>query len=223
MSNLFLDDNAPRIGVGATRPGRYGLVIRLSYDVIDPGDSIEIEVFFSGYGEIVSSKAVFYPSPGIVDNDPEKSYAVYGMGTNEQGLSVWGSERVPLLSEGNSFFFCGGLQANNWPCPTIYFDDRKAPGPPDPPQVSTEVKLAGCAPLHVYLTTPRKVRPGSHSLHFLYTYFTGVTWESSSETVHFTIRNFYQRNEGRVWFLGAVAAFLGIVIAIWTIISWIVD
>jgi len=64
-----LPDNKPRNGENAEKAGAYEQCLKLITPVIHPGDIIEIEQYFTGYGEISGAKIAFYPSSEIFDRD----------------------------------------------------------------------------------------------------------------------------------------------------------
>ena len=207
----------PREGDHAEEIGSYGLAIRLHNSVIDPGDTVEVEIFFSGYGQITSSKLVFYTSPNLIDTDSGMSYILTGLDEEEDRKATWGHQRIPIDPTGTALDMSdSGLALRNWCKATSYFDVCQTPLP----TIATEQKLRGYAPVHLFLKTKKSARPGMHSLQFLYTYYDGRQWRSYSETIQYTLRSFYQRHEMKVWLLGAIAALLATVIAIHTIVSW---
>jgi len=205
---------SPREFQFADKFGNYGLVARTSSDIMDPGETLVIELYISGYGSIESSKLIFYPSPGVVDSDDKDSYVLFGI-HGKKGLGVWGAQRHQLHPDGNAIGFTGGAYKSEWKSPSIFFDINET-------QISTEKKLGGFAPIHINLKTKRKARAGTHSIQFLFTYFDGSNWQTSSNTVQFTIRNFFQRYDRLFLTLGAFATGLAIIIALKTIISWFI-
>lgn len=201
----------PRNGPHAERTGSYGLAVRLSTTVVDPGETVTLEVYVSGYGEIQASKLVFYPSPAIVD---ERSSFRYGLGVKDgESVACFGFQQSPLNSNGNTIDFSGGRLFSGEERPTMYFDDASTG---ELPQISTEKKTlpTDCAPVQVELVTRPDARPGMYSIQFLFTYFNGSEWANSSETVQFSVRSFYQRYEGKIWILGALATVIAIPLGI---------
>lgn len=213
------DDQAkPRSAPHAEKPGSYGLVVRLSTTVVDPGETVTLEVYVSGYGEIQGSKLVFYPSAAIVD---ERSSYRFGLGTPDgESVACFGVQHSPLSAIGNTIDFCGGRLFSGSEQPAMYFDVQSNV---QLPQISTETKSlpTDCAPVQVELVTRPKARPGMYSIQFLFTYFNGSEWANSSETVQFSVRSFYQRHEGTIWIVGAAATVIAIVLGAKELCSWL--
>jgi len=216
--NIFIskDKKFPREGKHAENPGAYGLAIRLLNPVVDPGDLIEAELFISGYGNITSSKVVFYPSPNLIDTNENISYILTGLGDNKDNEAKWGNEHISITPDGVALDLSeSGLSLRNWGKATPYFDTNSN----TLPTIATELKLEGNAPMHLFLKTKKKALPGVYSLQFLYTYYNGQQWKNCSQEINFTLRNFYQRHEIKVWLLGAFAALVSTVVAIYTIVG----
>jgi hypothetical protein len=85
-------------------------------------------------------------------------------------------------------------------------------------QIRTEVRdPKGTSPIYLDLTVGNHATPGPHSIQFVLTYFDGQTWKTASKNADFTIRNFYQRHEGPIWWVGGTAAVLTILASIATL------
>lgn len=191
----------------------------MSNPVINPGEQLNIEVYISGYGEIRGSKLVFYVSPEAVDENK----STYTCEIEKKGnLFVFGGKQKGLGDVGNTIDFCGGLRLDNWDHPTFFFDNPLNPQHGRTPQISTEAKLES-APIDIRLKTRRKLRPGPHEIQFVFSYFNGSSWATSTARALFTVRNLYQRHEGLVWGIGLIAALTGIILAFKDIIKFIVD
>lgn len=201
----------PRKARDAERTGSYGLAVRLSTTVVDPGETLTLEVYISGYGQIQGSKLVFYPSPAIVARG---SSCRFGLGPPDgEGLACFGFQKTDLDPLGNTIVFGVEPLSLGAERPTMYVDARPAG---DPHQISTETKSlpTNCAPVQVELVTRSDARPGMYSVQFLFTYFNGSAWANSSETVQFSVRSVYQRYEGWIWRAGAVVTVIAIPLGI---------
>jgi hypothetical protein len=196
----------PRKGKNADKNGSYSMAVRVSSAVVDPGETLEIEIYFCGYGEIGPSKFIVYPSVNVFH--PESSKIYFGIQKIGEKL-FWGGQSTSIGNTGQNIDLTAGMMNKGWQNPTLFFDSMERPAP----QLSTEMNLtlpdgARFAPVQLKLVVQRNARPGPHSVQFVFSYFNGESWQTSNETVNFTIRNFYQRNEGLVWFLGAFTAFI---------------
>jgi len=193
----------------ASRPGSYNLAILVSEPIVDPGDSLQIEVYISGYGVIKAPKVAFYPSPNVCDIG--KSTVWHSLKTYEDGAMGWGAQQTLLDPIGMVCCLSGGMVFKNDRSQeaTWFFDAR--PSEQDNYQISTEVKHPkGSAPISLDLRLHRKARPGPQSVAFVFTYFDGDSWHTCTNHARFTVRNFYHRHETAVWLIGAIAATMSI-------------
>jgi hypothetical protein len=209
-----------------SKPGAYDLAIRVSQPIVDPGGSLQVEVYISGYGVIQAAKVAYYPSPEVVDYG--KSKMIYGPKVYDDHNGGWGGNTMPLsdpsFSTGGVLTLSGGLAPRNnprWQKPTWFLDSREDQN--DNYQVYTEAKdPRGTSPLYFDLTVNQNAKPGPQSIQFVLTYFDGGTWKTSSKNADFTIRSFYQRNEGPIWWAGGIAAVLTILassVTLWPVVK----
>ncbi|WP_347332827.1 hypothetical protein [Marinimicrobium locisalis] len=177
----------PRSGKFAERHGSYEQALRIKKSVISPGDAVEVEQYFTGYGEIKSAKAVFYPSDDVFDK--EQSYVLHSIKEKEPDLIVFGGIKDRFTSTGITLGLVG-LQQEGWDESTLFVDT----GDGHPPQVLTETKQDD-APVKYYLTTPKNIRPGIYFLEFCFTYYNGDGWKSGTKSIEFKVQNFFERND----------------------------
>jgi hypothetical protein len=170
-----------------SKPGTYDLVIGVSQPIVDPDDRFWVEVYISGYGLIHAAKVLILYSPSAFITDSSR-------------VRCGNGEWKPLDPQGNvvslhdpSFFDAGGRY-----------------------QIATEGKTDGNAPVQFDLAISKRAKAGPHSIQFVLTYFDGQTWKTASKNADFTIRNFYQRHEGVIWWIGGPLGFLAAVITIAT-------
>jgi hypothetical protein len=181
-------ERPPRAGQMADRPGSYQPAVRFDASVINPGAELRGEMFICGYGSVGHMKLGFYPSQGFVEETNSRvSYGIH----DHEGRVVFGGEHAIVGPAGLTLALPDGL----------VFDATSRPLP----MVSTEA-LVGQAPVAFRLKTPRKVRPGTHTLFFVLTYFNGERWATATQSVSFTVRNILQRHEVLVTALGSAAA-----------------
>jgi hypothetical protein len=163
-------------------PGAYESVILISQPIADPGGRLQVEVYLSGYGVIQAAKVAFYPSPSVFTI----SRSVVATADDKPGPID------PL-----------GMVAS--PDASRLFDAKGKY------RISTECRTPrGNAPINLDLEVSGTAKPGPHSIQFVLTYFDGQTWKMASKNADFTIRNFYQRHEGPIWWVGGIAAGLTI-------------
>lgn len=198
---------APRNGLHASEPGEYNLIARIDNQLVDPGGKVKIEIFITGYGNISAAKLVSYPSPGAF----ELFSSVVRSGLREIGGKLfWGGVERFLDPSGITLDLgSAGFKNPNWKQQTIFVDTGDSPTP----QIFTETtqKPEGEdaeGPVTLILKLLHSVNPGTHSVNLLLTYYNDNCWKSSSKTVKFTVRNFYQRNEMCLWIIGFVVGTL---------------
>ncbi|MEZ9200673.1 hypothetical protein [Shewanella sp. 10N.286.54.B9] len=184
----------PRKGKFAEKSGSYEQALRIKTPVISPGETIEIEQFFTGYGDIKSAKALFYPSDDVFDKD--KSYVLNSIKEKEPGLIVFGGHKKKFDNTGITFSL-SGIQKEGWEESTLFIDT----GEGEPPQILTETKQDE-APFKYHLTTLNNIKPGRYFIEFCFIYYNGESWKSSSKSAEFKIQNFFERNDT---FIGWVA------------------
>ena len=209
-SKVFTPKESPRMKKYADDRGCYSIIVRTSSDVINPGETLILEIFISGYGVINKPKLVFYPSPNVVDSDNDESRILFDLPKElpKDRSLYWGSHPEKLHSDGGFLDLSQGIKTGKWSSPTIFFDMNTENNIDT--QISTEMLLGGNAPIQIYMKTKEKVLPGLHSIRFLFTYHNGSEWSNSEQTVDFTIRNIFQRNERWIISIGVIAALCAI-------------
>jgi hypothetical protein len=203
---------SPRQGAFAEAPGSYQPVIRIRVPILDPGDTVEGDLFITGYGMIQTAKLVFYPSTGVFEAGPGE----FRFGIQDQdGLITFGGDtHKGVGADGLTIFLTSGMEVAEWDRPTPFFDVEKG----TLPRVATETRLTN-SPVEFRLPTQRNARPGQYTLTFVLTYYNGAEWRSSVQSVSFTIRNLLQRHEIAI----AILAAIGVSLAMITDIAEIVD
>ncbi len=189
-------------------PGSYEPAIRIRNPVINPGETLEVEVFITGYGRIGPSKLAFYPSPGIF-NDRD-SFTCFGI-KRDGDLLTWGARQEPVGEAGCVIGLHGGVQVPEWDMPSFFVDLSDQ----IPPQILTETSQVN-APISFSLSTLPDAAPGTYRVQFYLTYYNGNYWSVAKQDVSSGVRSLLQRYEVTV----AVIAFIA---AAATILSGVVD
>jgi hypothetical protein len=198
----------PRRGPDGDAPGSYELVPRLSAAVVNPGESVELDVFLAGYGRIGSSKLVLHTPPDAVD--PSRSKVWSDIAQTEKGFEFGKTER-PLDPEGFVARLGGVNPDGKWDQSTFFFDADWFTSPSESwgtPPVMTEASKF--PPFRIRIQVPEKVRPGRYAMFLLFSYFNGQQWCASHREVAFQVTNTLQRHEGIAWVLGVGAALAAI-------------
>jgi hypothetical protein len=205
----------PRSGPFADRRGSYEVAPRIKDPDIDPGDVIDIDVFFTGYGEIQAAKLFFAPPSGLIDTD--QSYSKHSLGAvpnAKPGERIFAfGQAHEKFDEGTTALLFRGLQHKSWTEETNFFDDGvELSSREDLPSalLATERVLLS-APVHFHLQTRSKAASGVHTLHFFFTYFDGNRWRSSVQGVDVRISNWFERHTTALTVTGLILAILGLV------------
>lgn len=213
LALLSLPKNRPREGAEADKPGSYEQALVLYGAVISPGETIRIEQFVTGYGEIRLAKLVFYPAREIFDH--ERSFV--SLGIKESGKSlVFGRQRELVKEDGFAVSLLGLRieSSDQWTDSTLIVDAGTNFPADVQPQIATEMRLEK-APFEYELVTRDDVKPGKYALEFHFTYFNGSAWKTSSKKVEFQVQNWFERNEGLVKTVGLFLAVAGIGKILW--------
>ena len=194
-----IDNQKPLVKQFGSKPGSYDLLIRVSKPILDPGDRVHIDVYVSGYGQIRSACVYIMPSWSIF------SIADSRIAVGDSKAQAWDPLSELVCIDDRSFV-------------DLYADV------PNRCMVLTEVNTCppgSKAPLNLDLKTSSEVSPGIYSINFVLKYYNGEVWNTKSTSVNITVRNFYQRHEILVWFIGGVAAFLSIISTCYPFLKWL--
>lgn len=189
---------SPRNGAFAGSPGSYQPAVRLYPAVLNAGETVTVEVFISGYGEIGGAKLLVYPSPGVFDTQTVNSWCGFKL---EDGTITFGGNAGGMDDAGCMFELTGGMKAAGWPTYTLFVDHI----PGVLPQILTET-IQKKPPILMKLPVRLGCRPGTYSLQFLLTYFNGSTWQTATQNVEFTIQTIIQRYDKLIAIVAALAA-----------------
>jgi hypothetical protein len=159
MSTLLQLGSRPREGLNAERPGSYAPAIRLKRSRVDRREFVEGDVFITGYGQIEGAKLVFYPSTGVFDQD--LSSFRFGFEQVQESL-IFGGQEKQSGEDGITISLTGGILAETWSRPTLFFDAVKG----DLPIIATEMKQMR-APISFRLGVGDKARPGEYQQQFV--------------------------------------------------------
>lgn len=198
----MIPENKPRVGKNSDKSGAYQQCIKLITPVIHQGDKVELEHYFTGYGEIDGAKVAFYPSSEIFDDD--NSFIINGI-KEEGGKILNGGNSHPFTDTG-VIIHMQGIKKNDWKSSTQFFDITDG----DLPQLYTEIKNE-VAPIKYELTTKKSIKPGIYSLEFVFTYFNGSCWISSSKSIEFKVQNFLERYAIQIGMLAGLASLSALV------------
>jgi hypothetical protein len=199
----------------ALAPGAYDLAIRALKPVINPGETVTLEVYITGYGIITGPKlSLTLPSRSV---DTNESKILHGFKHPPEGQTVsmseveYGHTESAMSEVGFNIQLAGisGYIATdgtdiNYGEYTMFWD-AIIPDHGGTPTIASEMKR-GEAPVYVRIKTTKAIAPGNHNLLFHFTYFDGERWQITNRSVSLFVRNWFQRNHGITWTLGVVVA-----------------
>ncbi len=193
-------DTKARRGENGDKTGKYELVARIYDANIDPGDTVVVDIYITGYGRIANSKLALYPPVSVLSDSG--SAVSYGFDYREERVR-WGG-RSAAVSERGIMLPTAGTAAEPWPGYTHFFDVSDDPTP----RILTESSQGddGTAPYTLSLQLSPQAKSGDYGITLVFTYFNGEAWQTSRVEPRFTIRNVFQRNERIISILGVLAA-----------------
>jgi hypothetical protein len=198
------------------KPGSYKIASRVRETTINPGETLKIAQYITGYGKADAFKIQAYISDEIFDES--SSYAWHSLSgklrPDNKWDFTWGAEKSPVT--GHAFrMMMGGVVINN-ERRTYMFDMT-----PGATHILTEEESGGKAPFEYELKTKRGARPGTHYISFYITYFDGYNWVCQEEKVSFKINNKFEQYSTILSALAAIALLVTIIHdGAWPVSEW---
>lgn len=191
----------PRLAEHADSTGMYEVVGQLNQLEFDPGDSIEVSVFFTGYGMIKYAK-LFYEvsSTSVFDT----------LATVKSGLDYlpnrrlfWGGASHQVGKGGIIDVSEMGLSSPVWQEATPFIDFKRNSN-----LLVTEFDIEQ-PPIIFRFKVARNAEPGNYNLSLSFTYFDGKEWQISQQIIRFEISSFVDRHELVIWII-AILGFISL-------------
>ncbi len=221
FSQEFVDFESlakPRNKPNADSIGFYKLAYQIESNVLDPGDTLKVNLFFTGYGQIKNSKIYFLPSKHIFDTSSITTHSLGGYpnyprwGDSTNAFNDYYTSTGPF-----DLTFNGGMTKREWKDTTPYVDYNNNPHSLD---ILTE-QILDKPPITYLLKTKRNIRPGQYFINIYFTYFNGSTWQGDNVVIPYTITTWIQRNEDWAWWFGIGAAGFSIIASMYQFWRWI--
>lgn len=188
----------------AENPGAYRLLSRIAENTYNPGDTIKLEQFITGYGANSGFKIICYMSDNLFDETQSKLFSGLRPPTADTPMLRWGAEEIPISNGGYSFTL-SSMQNELWDRPAQTFDTKDQLN-----YVITERNLSG-APISYSLKLKKNVRPGMHYITSYMTFFNGHEWVCQEEKIPFKINNTFERYNTVIAALAAAALVVTII------------
>ncbi|WP_223503779.1 hypothetical protein [Pseudomonas sp. BF-R-24] len=177
------------------KPGAYKLASKLKESILNPGETLNLEQYVTGYGSNSGFKIVCYISNNVFDE--ENSYLHTELSQQKNALK-WGEKKIKVDNGGFSLT-PSSMQNENWEKPEFIFDTKESAN-----YIITEKSLIN-APFTYKLKTHRNAKAGAHYIVFYLTYFNGSEWMCEEERVSFKINNTFERFNTLLSILAAAA------------------
>ncbi|SDY39806.1 hypothetical protein [Hymenobacter psychrophilus] len=195
-----MENTTARRGENGDKTGKYELIARIYDANIDPGDTVVVDIYITGYGQIANSKLALYPPISILADSG--SAVSYGFDYQQERVR-WGGHTT-AVSERGIVLPTAGPDDEPWPGYTRFFDVSEDPAP----RIVTEASQGdnGTAPYTLNLRLSSRAKSGDYNVTLVFTYFNGETWQTSRADPKFAVRNVFERNERVISILGVLAA-----------------
>lgn len=200
----------PRIHLNYDKPGYYQMALSANKTELNPGDTFDVSLYFTGYGEIGESKISLYPSQADIFNS--NSFLIAGLGRDQNGNLYWGTRNVPF-NHGEWTVTMGGMLydttvGNRHTTYNLgyYLDASRAS---NSLLILTE-KYLRRAPVTMNMKLKNNIAPGNYNISFYYTYYNGSEWQGSTQQIAFKVNNLAEQYSVPIAIGGFVFAFFGI-------------
>lgn len=211
----------PRVGLFAEKPGSYSPTVRLRTPVINAGEEVHFQIFFSGYGDIRTAKIYCNPSDEIFE--PKNSRLITDFRL-ENNVMFWGKNSVGIANNGTMIELSGGYNPGTWDSSTQFFDVNDSKCPTLSTEIVTKYKDEEFrAPLTFELKTLKKIKTGKYTIELVFTYYNGEKWSSQTKQVEFKVQNFLERYAVTIGTLALTGSSIGVLIGLQRLIQLIVD
>ena len=241
QKHMVAPEKAPRIKLFAEKPGVYELVTRVNQLQVEGGDTVEIIVFITGYGEISKYKLYYQPSATFFDTSSSRIIAALEM-TSDKKSARWGRSERKLKGVFGLAMGLPWIQFPKWKDSTIFYDvdtnaayytiitetptfldsfieHRNAYGKSTMEKIGSFVSF----PITFRLVAKKNIDPGIYEFNLFFTYYNGQEWKMSKSSTSILYKNVIQRWEISFWVLG-IAGILAVFISLFkdvrTFVLW---
>jgi hypothetical protein len=194
------------------KPGHYEMVALLDNTEINPGDTFNVSLFFSGYGEIGSSKVYFKANKNIFLDTG--CYISGGLSGDKNNHVFWTAVKDSISGFFGGVMPLGGLKMRNYPewgGSTSFIDlDTNSKSI----HIFPENSIDQHPPYYFHLSARDDIEAGPYVVTLVFTYFNGQEWAGQQIQLNFKVKNIIERNPGWAWVIGILAvliAFIGII------------
>lgn len=196
-----------RIKKDSNKPGNYEVTMRASKVILNKGDSLSLDIFFTGYGLIGNSKIFLITSDSIFSNKSEFSFDIRR--NFEKNRYEFGAHKIPMFKDNMIFASLSGLDIpdSTWHYPTMFFDADTAI---ESNMIFTEQYSGQKAPFGFNLISRKNAEGGDYNIKIYFTYYNGIEWKSSTDNVSIHINSTFEKYQNPLAILGLVFAFISV-------------
>jgi len=215
QSNYGQIKKIPRIKQNYDSPGYYDISVSQDKSELDPGESLKISLFFTGYGQINMSKIAVHSSR--LDFFDTSSYVMSDLKI-EGNEMTWGAVKHNF---GNGLWIInmGGIESRTEDSSYYLGSYVDVDSHPSDLAIMTESMWQN-APITLYIKLKKNLEPGNYYINFYYTYYNGKTWAGSSRVVQVKVNNFIERHAVALTIVTVVIALLGLIPVIEILIKY---
>lgn len=203
MYNLYTGPKALNFP-NADKPGSYRLVSRIAANTFNPGDTLKLEQFITGYGTGSGFKIFCNISDNLFDESQSRLVSDLTQTLTNPPMLQWGGREIPI-SNGGYTFTLSSRGHPPWGSPAEIFDIKENHN-----YIATERTIKN-APFLYILKLKKNVKPGMNYLLYNMTFFNGNEWVCQEEKIPFKINNTFERYNKILSALAAAALLVTII------------
>jgi hypothetical protein len=187
----------------------YSLIVRNRTPMVNPGQTVQVEVFLSGYGIPAYNKLnIDWSSPYVINNaDPGTLTVSIAAQTNA-------SDQLQLLA-GNKYLMVENLSTAGEVAfldPGFFMPlaNENSGLPYEITPTAAENEWDNNPPILLKLNTSKQAEAGDYNISFIFTYDNGQNIVQNQAIASFHVTNWWERNEAWVTIVGVVFAVLSL-------------
>lgn len=191
----------------------YVISPRVRDPIIKRGESCEIEIYITGYGEPKDNKLqIFYSSPNFV-NPQNPGYAIVS-GKSEKApngkflfkLGASHTQRHDLNKIGAQISFSSAVFKTR-----AEYEHKPLPEPGHIPMILTEAMVDDIPPVMLHINTKKDVEPGDYTIHFAFPYSAdGTNYEINEKEVNIHVTSWAERHITSTTIIGIILSLVAI-------------
>jgi hypothetical protein len=188
---------------------KYSIIPIILESTLNPGDTLKIRVFVTGYGEIKHNKLFINHHPTLISKEnPGKMRTCIKLGTNEEGkqFALTGKKYIQFWDLEKEGAIVGHFVKGYFlPLPNTITDYGL-------PQIHGETIPQGLYPLEIDLNISKECPPGDYLLNFDFTYEDDEDIYQDKNVAKVHVKSWLERHKVCITIVTIGLAILGIII-----------